>query len=361
LQNLDYSGQIAALGRSQAVIEFELDGTIITANDNFLAALGYRLEDVRGKHHRMFVDASERESAEYRQFWQSLSRGEFKTGAYKRVAKGGKEIWIQATYNPILNEQGKPFKVVEFATEITRQRLLQLEVDRDLAEISNAMRNATQQVAGAESASSDTSSNVQAVATAAEELSASITEISRQVSEASLIASRAVEESQNARDIISGLSTSAGRITDVVKLINEVAAQTNLLALNATIEAARAGESGKGFTVVAQEVKTLASQTAKATDEISNQIASLQNATREVVKAISSISATIESISQISLSVTSAVEQQSAVTTEISSNMRTAATGVATIADGLRQLATATNSTSELTQRVAVASKELAA
>ncbi|NJM35625.1 MAG: PAS domain S-box protein [Rhodomicrobium sp.] len=361
LQNLDFKEQIAAIGRSQAVIEFDLDGKIVTANDNFLMALGYRLDEIEGRHHSMFVALANSENASYRQFWEALNRGEFQTDVFNLIGKNGKNVWVQATYAPIANEKGKPIKVVAFAVDITRKMLVQKDMNRDLEEISGAMVIASQQVTSAESASNETASNVQAVATAAEELSASINEISRQVSESSKIASRAVEESKVTNQVISGLSTSANRISDVVKLINNVAAQTNLLALNATIEAARAGEAGKGFTVVAQEVKALASQTAKATGEISDQIASLQTATHDVVKAIISISGTIDSISEIALSITSAIEEQSAVTTDISSNMRTAATGVATIADGLKQLASATESTSQLTQKVEKASKELAA
>ena len=123
LQNADFQGQIEAVGKAQAVIEFNLDGTIITANDNFLNALGYTLVEVQGQHHRMFVEESFRASAEYRQFWESLNRGEYKSGEYKRIGKGGKEVWIQASYNPILDLNGKPFKVVKYATDVTEQKL----------------------------------------------------------------------------------------------------------------------------------------------------------------------------------------------------------------------------------------------
>src|SRR3978361_2398356 len=123
IRSMEESGKIAAIARAQAVIEFNLDGTIITANDNFLAAVGYRLEEIQGKHHSMFVAPGEKESAAYREFWASLNRGQFQSAEYKRYGKGGKEIRILASYNPILRHTGKPFKVVKFASDVSEQKL----------------------------------------------------------------------------------------------------------------------------------------------------------------------------------------------------------------------------------------------
>ena len=120
---IDHAGQVAAINRSQAVIEFHLDGTIITANENFLGALGYTLDEVRGKHHSMFVEPAYKNSPDYAQFWDNLRRGQFQRAEYKRIGKGGKEVWIQASYNPILDAKGKPFKVVKYATDVTEQKL----------------------------------------------------------------------------------------------------------------------------------------------------------------------------------------------------------------------------------------------
>ncbi len=119
LKNADYSGQIAAISKSQAVIEFDMDGTIRHANDNFLKVLGYTLDEVKGRHHSMFVEENYRRSPEYREFWAALNRGEYQAAEYKRIGRGGKEVWIQASYNPILDLNGKPFKVVKFATDVT--------------------------------------------------------------------------------------------------------------------------------------------------------------------------------------------------------------------------------------------------
>lgn len=121
LQAADSAGQLAAIDKSQAVIEFSMDGRILSANDNFLAATGYSLDDVRGQHHSLFVEPEYRGSPEYRQFWEKLGRGEYDAGQYRRLGKGGREVWIQASYNPILDLNGKPFKVVKYATDITTQ------------------------------------------------------------------------------------------------------------------------------------------------------------------------------------------------------------------------------------------------
>ncbi len=135
IQSMEDTGKIAAMSRAQAVIEFNMDGTIVTANDNFLGAMGYSLAEIQGKHHSMFVTPDDRDSAAYREFWAKLNRGEFEAAEYKRIGKGGKEVWILATYNPILNEAGKPFKVVKFATDVTEQKLKAADNDGQIAAI----------------------------------------------------------------------------------------------------------------------------------------------------------------------------------------------------------------------------------
>jgi methyl-accepting chemotaxis protein len=139
LRDADAQGQIDAIGKAQAVIHFKLDGTIITANDIFLTVMGYALEEVRGKHHSMFVDEQEKNSPAYRQFWEALNRGESKSAQYRRIGKGGKEVWILASYNPILDLDGKPFKVVKFASDVTKKINMQKAVDTDLDLIGKAM------------------------------------------------------------------------------------------------------------------------------------------------------------------------------------------------------------------------------
>jgi methyl-accepting chemotaxis protein len=362
-KSADYMGQINAIGRSQAVIEFSLDGTILNANQNFLDTLGYSLPEIQGRHHSMFVEAAERDSGAYRAFWETLKRGEYQAAEYKRIGKGGKEVWIQASYNPIFDLSGKPIKVVKFATDITRQvqarmrqAALQKGIDRDLAEITEAITTTNDQVSTAVEASDRTSSTVQSVASAAEELVASVREIGRRVDEASGVSATAVRQTARANEIIEGLSTAAGRIGQVVSLINSVATQTNLLALNATIEAARAGEAGKGFAVVASEVKALAGQTAKATEEITGQISAVQNATSGVISAIQEITNIIATISETSGAIAAAVEEQGAVTQEISSNMQVAAREVSTISQNMSEIAEATKAATQSARKVKEAS-----
>ncbi|MGN6285572.1 MAG: methyl-accepting chemotaxis protein [Afipia sp.] len=367
LKNFDYEGQIAAIHKSQAVIEFNLDGTIITANENFLATLGYRLEEVRGKHHSMFVEPAYRDSAAYREFWDMLRRGEYQAAEYKRLGKGGKTVWIQASYNPIYGADGKVAKVVKFATDITgqvedrlRRAELQKSIDTDLGQITDSVAATSQRVTSAASASTQTSSNMQAVASGAEELAASVSEISRQASDALNISLQAVEQANETSTIVSGLASAAQKIGDVVQLINSIADQTNLLALNATIEAARAGDAGRGFAVVASEVKSLATQTAKATDEISAQIAEVQGTTTTAVGVIEAITQTISRINEISAAIAASVEEQASVTQSISSNMQVAARGVTDINANMNDIATATRSVDEATRKVKEASRALA-
>ena len=339
------------------MIEFNLDGTVITANENFLKTLGYRLDEIEGKHHRMFVEPQYRDSAAYRDFWDSLRRGDYQAAEYKRVGKGGKAVWIQASYNPIRGADGKLVKVVKFATDTTaqvedriRRGELQKSIDLDLGQITEAVTSTSERVTSAVSASTQTSSNMQAVASGAEELAASVSEISRQASDALSISLQAVQQANETSAIVSGLAIAAQKIGDVVKLINNIAEQTNLLALNATIEAARAGEAGRGFAVVAAEVKSLASQTAKATDEISSHISGMQGATQESVAAIKEIGGTIGKISEIASTIASAVEEQGSATQEIARSVQNVARGTQAASENVMQVnrgATETGSASE--------------
>src|SRR5579859_2753374 len=130
----DYKGQLAAISKAQAVIEFSLEGKVLTANENFLKLLGYTIEEIRGQHHSMFVDPTYRQSVEYRLFWEKLGRGEYDAGQYKRIGKGGKESWIQASYNPIMDVNGRPFKVVKYATDVTAQVLAAQVLERAVQE-----------------------------------------------------------------------------------------------------------------------------------------------------------------------------------------------------------------------------------
>lgn len=366
-RNMDYRTKIEAINRSQAVIEFSTDGTVLDANENFLSALGFQLGDIKGQHHSMFVDPDERNSEQYTAFWDSLRRGEFQAAEYKRIGKGGRIVWIQASYNPIINDNGDVIKVVKFATDISAQvearihrAKTQKTIDHDLGEITDAIENATGQAASVASAADETSTNVQSLAAGIEELVASVGEINRQVTSALNVSTEAVEQADNTNEVVNGLADSAQKIGEVVGMISDIAEQTNLLALNATIESARAGEAGKGFAVVASEVKSLASQTAKATEEISKQINDMQGTTQDAVQAIEGISKTIGDINEYSSAISAAMEEQTAVTGEMSASMQTAANGVENITRGISEIAGATEQVDMATQKVKEASASLA-
>lgn len=497
--------ELKALSRSQSVIEFGLDGTIINANSNFLQTFGYSLEEIRGRHHSMFCEQNYVSSPEYRGFWAGLARGEFQAGVFKHVDGKAQELYLQATYNPVFDLNNKTFKVVKYATDVTaatkermaqdinigriqsmmdnipinvmmadkdgnilyinprsKQTLKKIEKDlpisvdkmmgasfdvfhknpshqrkliaddrnlphranikvgsnsmdllasavydnkknylgpmitweitTDRLQLINDITEASQQLAAAAtqlnatatqlrsnaerstsvsnttaSASEEVSQGVRIVSTNTEEMSAAIKEIARNASEASSTTTATLMQAQTTNRNIVKLGESSQEIGNVIKVISSIAQQTNLLALNATIEAARAGDAGRGFAVVANEVKELAKQTAKATEDITGKIVSIQKDSSGAVDAVAAIGQTIEKLNSIAGAIAASVEEQSATTNEVARVIHESAKGVHNITDsvkivsqsatetltGASQVLTAAQSLSELATRLA--------
>jgi len=339
-ESADARGQIGAISRSQAVIEFELDGTILTANENFCRALGYRLDEIRGQHHRIFLKPEEASGSQYQEFWRKLRAGEYWSGEYKRIGKGGREVWIQASYNPILDASGRPYKVVKYATDITARKAAVNELSHalemlargnlncsiggafpdeleqvrlafnetvgrfgnivlELRETSSALRAATGDIL---SGANDLSERTTRQAAAIEETSAAVEQLSQAVT---ANAQRAETARTNARNVSDGateagdvmgeanlamedVTAQAAKISNIIGMIDDIAFQTNLLALNASVEAARAGDAGKGFAVVAVEVRRLAQSAAAASNDVKGLIEQSSEAVAKGSKLVSS-------------------------------------------------------------------------
>ncbi|MCZ7910455.1 PAS domain-containing methyl-accepting chemotaxis protein [Agrobacterium leguminum] len=341
-------GKLAALSRAQAMIEFTPDGKILSANENFLSTLGYTAEDIIGKHHSMFCEPAYAQSQDYRDFWKELGKGHFSTGQFMRLGKDGKRIFIQASYNPIIDDRGRVFKVVKFAFDVTDrmhaveelgaalERLSQCNIritldkpfvgeferlrcdfNKSIAEFQKTLENVLGQTGDLTRSSQEVSeasvnlaerSREQAVAL--EETSAALEEITATVrsstenmketrklvqsARTSTVASTEVVE--RTVDAMQRIETASREISQIIGVIDEIAFQTNLLALNAGVEAARAGEAGKGFAVVAQEVRELAQRSANAAKEIK---ALINNSGTEVLEGVRLVGETGEALKQI--------------------------------------------------------------
>ena len=404
LRNAYFAGQIEAIGKSQAVIEFEMDGTIVTANENFLEALGYTLDEVKGKHHRIFVDPEEANSESYQAFWKQLQRGEFSASEFKRIAKNGSEVWIQASYNPILDSSGKPFRVVKYATDITPRVVAVNEIKRVMETLSHgdltqkiekelsegfgvlgqainqfiedmsgtvqgiAESSETINVAASEIASGNAdlssrtehqASNLEQTASSMEEITGTVQQNANNAKQASELAKKASDVAQHGGEVIhqvidtmAEINASAKKIQDIIGVIDGIAFQTNILALNAAVEAARAGEQGRGFAVVAAEVRTLAQRSANAAKDIKTLISD----------SVSKVSHGNELVSQSGdtmRDVVSSIKRVTDIITEIASASIEQATGIDEVNRAVSHMDEMTQQNAALVEEAAAAAESL--
>ena len=400
-----------ALSRVQAVIEFNLDGTIITANDNFLRMLGYSLDEIKGKHHRMFCETAYANSQEYVDFWAKLNRGELDSGVSKRFGKGNKEVWIQASYNPIMDAEGKIYKVAEFAIDVTAQKKAQLELESCIADAQKSLgalaqgdltqqmegtyqgelgkikesinaalinltstissvRNTVESVtAGSEQitkGSEDLSQRTSEQASALQETSASMEEMTSTVGQNADNARQANQLAIAARDIadkggsvtiraieaMDEINKSSKKIADIIGVIDEIAFQTNLLALNAAVEAARAGEHGRGFAVVASEVRSLAQRAATAAKEIKDLI-------NESIQRVTDGSALVNQSGKTLQDIVGSVKRVTDIIAEITAASQEQSSGIEQVNRAIMQMDESTQQNAALVEETTSAAQSM--
>ena len=399
-------------------IEYSLDGTVLTANDNFLKAMGYTMDEIKGQHHRMFCDPAYASTGEYSAFWQKLNRGESDMGTYRRIGKGGKEVWFQAAYSPVKDEMGRTFKMVNFSTDITAQKKAQQELEACMGEaqkslgalaqgdltqeihgtyqgeleqvktsINAALTNLTRTIGSVRTAvesvtagseqitkgSEDLSQRTSEQASALEETSASMEEMTSTVKQNAdnakhanqlAIAARETADkggavTKRAVEAMGEINKSSKKIADIITVIDEIAFQTNLLALNAAVEAARAGEHGRGFAVVAAEVRNLAQRSATAAKEIKGLInESIQRVT-EGSEYVNQSGATLDEIMTSVKRVTDIIAEITAASQEQANGIDQVNKAVMSMDETTQQNAALVEETTSAAQSMREQAKEL--
>jgi methyl-accepting chemotaxis protein len=412
LAQADGVGQLAAISKAQAVAEFELNGTIRTANDNFLRIMGYALDDVRGKHHSIFVEPAHRESAEYRAFWAKLARGEYDAAQYKRIGRGGRELWIQASYNAIFDASGKPFKVVEYATDVTErvtfaeqlrsavaetqavvtaaaagdltQRVSLEGKTEELATLSqgvnaliDVMMTLVKQIKGAASEvqtgadeissgnlnlsqrTDEQAASLEETAASMEQMASTVKQTADNAGQANELAINACAQAEkggavvgSAVNAMSGINASSRKIADIIGVIDSIAFQTNLLALNAAVEAARAGDQGRGFAVVATEVRSLAGRSATAAKEIK---ALIHDSVAKIAEGTKLVDESGRTLTEIVASVKKVTD----IVAEIAAASREQSAGIEQVNKAIMRMDEGTQQNAALVEEAAAASQAI--
>jgi methyl-accepting chemotaxis protein len=405
-------GQLAAINKVQAVITFELDGTIRTANDNFLRTMGYSLEEIRGKHHSMFVEPAHRASNEYRAFWGKLARGEFDAGQYQRVAKGGRALWLQASYNPIFDSSGKPMHVVKYATDVTAQvnfatqlqqaveetkaavtaamngdltkrinsgnktgevailtngvnSLIEMlgtmieQIRQTAGQVQNGLEEITQGNTNLSQRTSEQAASLEETASSMEEMASTVKQTADNAGMANNLAIAAQAQAEKGGSIVgsavsamSTINSASNKIADIIGVIDEIAFQTNLLALNAAVEAARAGDQGRGFAVVANEVRNLAGRSAVAAKEIKSLI-------KESVGRVAEGTRLVDESGRSLHEIVAAVKKVTDIVGEIAAASREQSTGIEQVNRAVAQMDETTQQNAALVEQAAASSREI--
>jgi methyl-accepting chemotaxis protein len=396
---------LAAIAKAQGMIEFDLDGNVLAANDNILSVLGYSLTEIQGRHHSLFVEPTHAKSAEYRVFWEKLRAGRHDAGQYRRIGKAGHEIWLQASYNPILDASGKPFKVIKLATDVTDQvrtleevrTLVQAAARGDLTQkiatqgrsgnllalseavnsVIDAMKSMVAQIRTAVSTvragvdeiaknnldlsqrTEQQASGLEETASSMEHMTSSVKQSADNAAQASELASHARSMAECGAGVVSeavaamqSIYSASGRIADIIGVINDIAFQTNLLALNAAVEAARAGEQGRGFAVVAAEVRNLASRSAAAAKEIKTLI-------QDSVAKVAEGTQLVDHSGKTLIEIVTAVNKATDVVAEIASATREQASGIVQINSALMSMDEVTQRNAAMVQEGTVAAQSL--